>query len=128
MMLKILLIAAGGAAGTLARYGTAEAMHRFTTRAGFPLGTLAVNLLGCLLIGVLNGLFVDRLALRPEYRLMLVAGFLGGFTTFSAFGLETAMMLREGHYARAIGYVTASNVLGVGLVAVGYALARQPGN
>jgi CrcB protein len=123
-MLHLLLIAAGGAAGTLVRYGTSVALARAGERSGFPIGTLTVNLLGCLLIGYLNGLFLDRATLRPEYRAMLLVGFLGGYTTFSAFGWEVASMLREQQYGRAIAYVTVSNIAGVLLVVGGYAWAR----
>jgi CrcB protein len=123
-MLHLLLIAAGGAAGTLARYGTSVALYRPGERPGFPLGTLTVNLLGCLLIGYLNGLFLDRVAVRPEYRAMLLVGFLGGFTTFSTFGWEVAAMLREQQYGRAIAYLAVSNLVGVLLVVGGYAWGR----
>src|SRR5688500_4229140 len=123
-MLKLLLIAAGGAAGTLARYGTSVALSRAGARAAFPLGTLAVNLLGCLLIGYLNGLFLERVNLRAEYRAMLLVGFLGGYTTFSAFGWEVGEMLRAAQYARAVAYLLLSNVLGVALVVAGYAWGR----
>jgi CrcB protein len=125
MMLKLLLIGFGGAAGTLARYGTSMAMVRLTQRAGFPLGTLAINLIGCLLVGYLNGLFLERFVVRPEFRLMLLVGFLGGFTTFSTFGWETATLLRDGQYVRAALNLLLSNVLGVGLVVVGYACGRR---
>jgi CrcB protein len=124
-MLKLLLIALGGAAGTLARYGTGVALHRFGTRVGFPIGTLTVNLLGCLMIGFLGGAFLQRASVRPELQLMLTVGFLGGYTTFSTFGLETANMLMEGRYARAIAYLVVSNVVGIAMVVAGYALARQ---
>src|SRR5688572_6546639 len=123
-MLHVLLIAAGGAAGTLARYGTSVALARTGQRSGFPLGTLTVNLLGCLLIGYLNGLFLDRASVRPEYRAMLFVGFLGGYTTFSTFGWEVAAMLRDQQYGRAIAYLAVSNVVGVLLVVGGYAWAR----
>jgi fluoride exporter len=123
-MLKLLLIAAGGAAGTLARYGTSTALMRMSARTGFPLGTLAVNLLGCLLVGYLNGLFLERVVMRPEYRLMLLVGFLGGYTTFSTFGAETAELLRAGQWFRATANVLLSNVLGIGLVILGYGLGR----
>ena len=124
-MLKLLLIAAGGAAGTLARYGTSTALARVTERVGFPLGTLAVNLIGCFLFGYLNGLFLERLVVRPEYRLMLLVGVLGGYTTFSTFGWETAALLRDGQYVRAAVNLLASNVLGITLVVVGYGLGRR---
>jgi CrcB protein len=123
-MLNLRLSAAGGAAGTLARYGTSLALARAGHRAGFPFGTFAVNLLGCLLIGYLSGAFLERIAVRPEYRAMLLVGFLGGFTTFSTFGWEVASMLREQQFARAIAYLLLSNVAGVALVVCGYAWGR----
>lgn len=124
-MLKLLLLALGGAAGTLARFGTTEALYRVTMRASFPLGTLAVNVMGCLLIGYLNGLFVERIVVRDEYRIMLIAGFLGGFTTFSAFGWETTSMLHNREYLRAIGYLAASNTLGIAMAAIGYVIGHR---
>jgi CrcB protein len=124
-MLKLLLIALGGAVGTLARYGTSTALLRATERSGFPIGTLAVNLLGCLLVGYLNGLFLERLVLRQEYRLMVLVGFLGGYTTFSTFGWESASLLRDGQYVRATANLLIHNVLGVALVVVGYGLGRR---
>jgi CrcB protein len=122
-MMKWLLIAIGGALGSVARYGTASLLLRATDRTQFPWGTLAANVLGCLAIGYLNGLLVDRL-IRPEYRFLLVVGFLGGYTTFSAFGWETAAYLRDGQYGRATAYLLANNVGGVLMVMVGYALSR----
>jgi fluoride exporter len=125
-MLKLLLIALGGAAGTLARYGTSTLLMRPSERAGgFPLGTLAVNLIGCFVIGYLNGMFLERLIVRPEIRAMLLVGFLGGYTTFSTFGWETAGFLREGQYARAAVNLLVSNVIGVALVVLGYGLGRR---
>ena len=125
-MMRLLLIALGGAVGSLARYGTGTLLLRVTEKTLFPWGTLAVNLIGCLAIGYLNGLLDDRL-IRPELRFLLVIGFLGGYTTFSTFGWETAAMLRQGEYARAIAYVLANNLLGVLLVVVGYRLSRMHG-
>ena len=87
-MLKVLLIALGGAAGSVLRY----LLHGWLQRAAgirFPLGTLAVNVLGCLLIGCLAALFLAHSQIREEYRLGLTVGVLGGFTTFSTFSLET---------------------------------------
>ena len=123
-MTKLLLIALGGAVGSMARYGTGSLLLDVTERKLFPFGTLAVNLLGCLIIGYLNGLLDDRL-IRPEFRFLLVVGFLGGYTTFSTFGWETAAFLRDRQYLYAAYYVLANNLLGVALVVVGYALSRM---
>jgi CrcB protein len=120
-MWKLLWIAIGGAVGTLARYETGTALARFSAR--FPFGTLAVNLIGCFIMGYLQGLFLDRV-IKPELRLALLVGFLGGYTTFSSFGWETTAFLHDGQYARAAMNFLANNVIGIGLVLVGYALAR----
>jgi|KBSSwiStaDraftv2_1062776.scaffolds.fasta_scaffold4033855_1 CrcB protein len=124
-MYKLLLIAIGGAAGTLARYGTHVISKGVGDRLAFPVATLTVNLLGCLLIGFLQGALVERWPVREEYRLMLIVGFLGGFTTFSTFGWDTAQLLREGQFVRAMGYLIASNVLGIAMVFAGYGLSRH---
>src|SRR5215472_13205967 len=118
--MKLLLIALGGAVGSLARYGTGTLLLRATERTLFPWGTLAVNLIGCLIIGYLNGLLDDRV-IRPEYRFLLVVGFLGGYTTFSSFGWEAAALLREKQYLFATLYILGNNVIGLALVMVGYA-------
>jgi CrcB protein len=123
-MYKLLLIALGGALGTLARYGTHVLAKGAGERLAFPVATLAVNLLGCFLIGFLQGVLVERWPVREEYRLMLIVGFLGGFTTFSTFGWDTAALLREGEVGRGVVYLAASNVVGVALVFAGYGVGR----
>ncbi len=125
-MYKLLLIALGGALGTLARYGTHVLAQGFGERFAFPVATMTVNLLGCFAIGYLGGTF-DRTAIREEYRLMIIVGFLGGFTTFSTFGWDAMRLLREGHLTRGLVYVLASNVLGIVLVFAGYGLHRWRG-
>ncbi len=122
MLAKLLWIALGGALGTLARYGTTVALKPWS--ASFPCGTLAINLLGCLLIGVLHGVFADRWVAREEIRLALIVGFLGGFTTFSTFALDNAMLLDRGSVMRAAVNILASNILGVALVFAGFYLSR----
>ena len=92
-------------------------------QARLPLGTLLVNLAGCLAIGLVVGAFARAGALSQEWRLFLVVGLLGGFTTFSAFGLETLALLRRGETAWAAGYVLASVAGGVVAVALGLLLA-----
>jgi CrcB protein len=88
---KLLLVGAGGAIGAVSRYLVAGWFQRLVET--FPLGTLAVNILGCILIGVLGGVFVGPGALREGYRLFLLVGLLGGFTTFSTFSAETMALL-----------------------------------
>jgi CrcB protein len=124
-LLPVVLIALGGAAGTLARYGVSLACARPAARLGFPVATVAVNLLGCFLIGLLNGLFADRVTVRPEVRAALVVGFLGGFTTFSSYAWETATLLEKRETFRFAANVLASNVAGVLCAMLGYALGRR---
>src|SRR5262245_40888400 len=99
--MKWLLIAFGGALGSVARYWTQGAVHRLTG-AGFPVGTMAVNTTGCLVIGFLAALFSGPFLVREEYRIGLTVGVLGGFTTFSAFGLETFLLANDGQYGPAL--------------------------
>lgn len=124
-MLKLLLIAAGGAVGTLARYGTGTLMLPLLDRYRFPFGTLTANLVGCLLIGLLQGLYLDRAWIRPEYQVALVVGVLGGYTTFSSYGWETFSFLNDGQFARATANLLLNNVLGLFLVFAGYKLSKM---
>jgi fluoride exporter len=121
-MFQILLIAVAGAAGTLARHGVQLLLAPASFR--FPYGTLLVNLSGCLLVGLFHAQLTERWVIRPEYRVAILVGLLGGYTTFSTFGLETASLLREGHYLRAGMNMVLSNGLGVVCVIVGYAMGR----
>lgn len=121
--MNMLLVGLGGLLGAAARYalslrvGTAAESSGLT---GLPWGTLAVNLLGCLLIGLLAGLAQRGDGFSPELRLFLLTGVLGGFTTFSAFGLETLTLLMQRQWAWALGYVLTSVGLGVLAVAFGF--------
>ncbi len=114
----LLLIAAGGAVGALLRYAVHRALQS-PTGLGFPIGTLVVNVLGCALIGVAAAWLASPTA-RPEARLLVITGLLGGFTTFSTFGLETIELLRGGRTGVALLYVAASNTLGIGAVWLGF--------
>ena len=124
-MLRLLLIASAGAAGTLARHGMNLALLQPATRTGYPFATLAVNLIGCFLAGLCGGYFIQRPNLPDTYRLAITVGFLGGFTTFSAFGLETATLLREHHYFRASLHILLNNILGITLAFAGLLVARK---
>ena len=122
-MVRILLVALGGACGSVARYGLSGWVHQRYGGA-FPAGTLVVNALGCLLIGVVGALVQERQMFSAYTRLLLVYGLLGGFTTFSSFGYETFELLRAGS-TRLAALNTAANVgLGLGAVWLGWALTR----
>lgn len=111
----LLLIGVGGAAGSMARYLVSFYLQKSTTSV-FPYGTLAVNLIGCLLIGILFGLSERFQWFTEEWRLFLAVGFCGGFTTFSAFALENVKLLQAGQYTYFLFYTGLS--VGVGLLAV----------
>jgi fluoride exporter len=122
-MTKWLLIAAGGAFGSVMRYAVHGWVQR-TTNSNFPWGTLAVNVVGCTVIGFLAATFAGPRSIREEYRLAIIVGILGGFTTFSAFGWETFSLANDRQFASA-----ALNIIlscGVGLFAVwaGYRIAE----
>lgn len=122
-MLNVLLVALGGAFGSVLRYLSGIASVRLAG-AGFPWGTLFVNVTGSFLIGVLSEVIARRFGASPELRLFLVTGVLGGYTTFSAFSLDAAMLAEQGQFATAALYVALSLVLsGLGVVA-GLALMR----
>lgn len=114
----------GGALGAGGRYLVGGAFLR-ALGPGFPWGTLAINLIGGFLMGVLVGVLARASNGGEHLRLLLGVGVLGGFTTFSAFGLETWLMVERGQAIVAFAYVTASVVGAVGLTGVGLALARS---
>ena len=99
-MTRIMAIAAAGALGAVARYGLAGLVHRWSDLR-FPVGTLAVNVLGCFLLGLLASLSLERWSVGPTTRAALLVGLLGAFTTFSAFSYETLVLMREGTIWRA---------------------------
>ena len=101
----------GGVAGTLARYFLAGAVYQILG-TGFPYGTLAVNLIGCFLIGFLAALAEEKFLLGPNARLLLMVGFCGAFTTFSTFIFETSNLMRDGETLRAFVNVLASVIIG----------------
>ena len=119
MIQSLILVALGGAAGSVARFLTVTATARVA--GGWPWGTLAVNVAGGFAIGVLYILLAPRTQLSP----LLVAGFLGGFTTFSAFSLDALRLWEAGQTAQAAAYVAASVILSLAAVALGAALARS---
>jgi fluoride exporter len=97
-LIHALVVGIGGFLGALARYGLGGLVHRIPGTSGFPYGTLVVNLFGCLLIGVVAGLMEGRQMFAPEFRLFALVGILGGFTTFSTFGYENFILIRDTEY------------------------------
>lgn len=118
-----LLVGCGGFAGAISRYLFGTFVQGVSRTNTFPYGTLTVNLVGCLLIGFLMGLPVLHKSLDAEVRLVLVTGFLGGFTTFSAFGHETIQLMQQGAGFRAAIYLLASVALGLAAVYGGRMIA-----
>ncbi len=112
-----------GGAGALLRYALAGVVQE-RAGDGFPWGTLVVNVVGCFAIGVLATAFEERSVLSPELRLALLVGLLGGFTTFSTFGLETWRLLEDAELARALANVAGSVAAGLAAVVAGASLAR----
>jgi CrcB protein len=117
-MHKLAWIMLMGGVGSVARYLVGGWVQRSTGKL-FPLGTLVVNVVGCLLIGILAAAFGARL-IREEHRMALMVGFLGGFTTFSSFGLETFNLLNDGEIGWAVLNIGASVVAGLIAVWIGY--------
>lgn len=107
MMQTVLVIALGGALGALSRAGLAWGVH-ILWPGTFPLATFIINLLGCLAIGILYGLWLNRPELSPLLQQGLMIGFLGAFTTFSTFSLDAWRLLENGQSLMALGYVLLS--------------------
>lgn len=121
-MQHLLFIALGGACGALARYGLSTHAHSVWSHV-WPLGTLLINASGSLLIGVVF-VMLERAALHPDWRSVLMVGFLGAFTTFSTFSLEAVELWLQGQAAMAAGYALASVVCCIAATAAGIYLTR----
>jgi CrcB protein len=123
MLIDYLWVGLGGFVGANARYALGVwIVGRFG--AGFPLHTLLINVSGSFLIGVLLILLTERLALDPAWRLLLVVGFLGGYTTFSSYTFEALALAEAGEWLSAAWYVLGSNGLGLMAAFLGIVLAR----
>jgi CrcB protein len=120
--LRIALLVVFGAAGTLARYGL-QGIVQERTGSSFPTGTLVVNLLGCFLLGGITQFGLHRLTLPPDWRVGISIGFLGAFTTFSTFSLETLRLTEDGEWFRAILYMGISLVGGLLAILLGMRIA-----
>ena len=117
-----ILIGCGSFIGGAARYIISVAMKAMSK--GFPWGTLIVNLVGCLVIGLLWGFFSKNSSESSSWALFMIVGICGGFTTFSTFSKEALMMLQAGNFISLLAYVTISVIAGIALVAAGYYLVR----
>lgn len=124
-MKELALVGFGGAIGAIGRYVLGGWVLHHTPNWVFPAGTFVVNLLGCLIAGVLWG-FAERFgAFSNEVRVFLFAGLLGGFTTFSAFGLETVHLMRRGETGIALAYIGMSVLCGCAAAWLGIVLTRM---
>lgn len=131
-MLKFVYIAVGGALGSLLRYAVQGWVQRsadtWVTRlvgASFPIGTLVVNATACLAIGLLAGYFAGPSLIREEYRIGLTVGVLGGYSTFSTFGLESFTLANEGEFFLALANIVSSCAIGLAAVWIGYRIAER---
>jgi len=120
---NVLFVALGGTMGALARYGIGVWVGSRWSH-GFPVGTFLINISGSFILGLLNVFILERTILSPEWRLGLGVGFLGAFTTFSTFTYETIVLIEEGNYLLALGYVTGSVLIGFLAALLGMFIAR----
>ena len=120
---RLVLLALAGAAGALARYWMGGLVQRLCG-SSFPWGTLTINVVGCLLFGFFWSLADERMLISPQTRIVILTGFMGAFTTFSTFAFETAQMLSEAEWLRAIGNVALENVIGIAALFLGFAIGR----
>ena len=118
MLKAIIFVGLGGGVGSILRYLTSVAVTKYF-HSVFPLSTFVVNLIGCFIIGLLLGTFEKFQVVSPELRLLLVTGFCGGYTTFSAFASENMTLLQSNNYMIAILYITLSIVFGITAVWLG---------
>ena len=123
MIKGFLIVGLGGAIGSMLRYAV-QKIFQVQSAAAFPTGTLLVNIAGCFLIGILSGMVSRSLSWNEEMKLLLMTGFCGGFTTFSAFTLEGIGLLKENKTALFLIYLTASVVGGLLATFIGIRIAK----
>ncbi len=123
MWQKFLLLGLAGAAGTLARYWLSGVMQRLMMTQ-FPLGTAAVNIIGCLFFGLLWAFLESRLSVGGHARIVIFIGFFGAFTTFSSFAFETSQLLDNAQWFRALGNMLFQNLIGVMGMITGLTLGK----
>ncbi|WP_408007613.1 fluoride efflux transporter CrcB [Pseudalkalibacillus sp. A8] len=118
--MNLLLVMIGGFLGSISRYMLGEWLYM---ENGFPIGTLSVNLIGCLFLGWFTAFIIKRKKIWPEIPLLVGTGFTGSFTTFSTFSVETIQLLEQQMIMTAITYILISVFAGIGLAYIGYKLA-----
>jgi CrcB protein len=123
MLKNLLIIGSGGFIGSVARYLVSQ-LNLTVSFHSIPVGTLLVNITGCLVIGFLTGIAEKSLILTPEWRLFLMVGLCGGFTTFSAFANENLMLIHNGQMMAVLLYTGLSIFLGFVAVYLGYILTK----
>jgi fluoride exporter len=119
----ILFVAIGGATGSVLRYLLANWVHGLW-EGKLPMGTLLVNVLGCFAIGIFYVVLVERQVFHPNWRAVLMVGFVGGFTTFSTFSLETITLFESGQAVHALAYMLGSAILCVAMTGLAILLTR----
>lgn len=124
---EILLVGSGGFIGSVCRYLLSGWLQKLFRADFFPWGTLGVNVTGCLLIGLVAGSMENRELFPPSFRLFVMIGLLGGFTTFSTFSYEALGLLRDRQMFYASGYIFGHLLLGLGAVWLGYGLTMMKG-
>jgi fluoride exporter len=124
-MLKWSLIFVGGGIGSIMRYAMQGWVKQLLAGKVFPVGTIAVNVLACLVIGLLSAFFAGPQLVREEYRIGLIVGVLGGFSTFSSYGLETFNLANDGEFALAGLNLLISNGVGLLALVIGYRLVER---
>lgn len=125
MLKELLAIGIGGAVGSIARYGVISASARIFGTNYTHYGTLAVNCIGSFLVTFFMVLYIERFEFDPIVRLIVVVGFLGGFTTFSAFSYESVAMFNAGEFKSAIANILLSNILGLSFALIGVYAAKR---
>lgn len=123
-MVKLLFVGFGGFCGSVCRYLASGLAYRIAGSSSFPYGTFAVNIIGCFLIGLLNGIAEDRFLVPPQLRLFTFVGFLGGFTTFSTFEYEMFTFAQEGDVLTSLLSLILHIIVGFGAVWLGHIVSR----
>lgn len=122
-MKEVIMVGIGGAAGSILRYLSSQLVQKYYN-GHFPLATFTINVLGCLLIGVLIGYFSKTQILQNDWKLLLITGFCGGYTTFSAFASENLNLINNNQIGLAVFYIALSVFIGIGAVWIGLLLSR----